>query len=103
MKIQQWVGTIVLHDILITDQWVHFSLRLNNSFKYLCLIGLNSGVMLMNLTRMREVNMISKIINIFDEYHLNITWGDQCLLNIYFHFYPGKRILLVICFLNNFF
>ena len=46
--------------------------------------------MLMNLTRMREVNMITKIINIFDEYHMNITWGDQCLLNIYFHSYPGN-------------
>lgn len=52
--------------------------------------GLNSGVMLMNLTRMRQMDMISKVIDIFDEYHMNITWGDQCLLNIYFHFYPGR-------------
>jgi UDP-xylose:glucoside alpha-1,3-xylosyltransferase len=48
----------------------------------------------MNLTRMRQVNMITKIINIFDEYHMNITWGDQCLLNIYFHYYPGKRFIM---------
>ena len=54
------------------------------------LIGLNSGVMLMNLTRMRQVNMVSKIMDIFDEYHLNITWGDQCLLNIYFSVHPGR-------------
>ncbi|CAF3900463.1 unnamed protein product [Rotaria magnacalcarata] len=53
-------------------------------------MGLNSGVMLMNLTRMRQVNMISKIMNIFDEFHLNITWGDQCLLNIYFNYYPEQ-------------
>lgn len=55
--------------------------------------GLNSGVMLMNLTRMRQVDMISKIMHIFDEYHMNITWGDQCLLNIYFHFYPGNCLI----------
>ena len=43
----------------------------------------------MNLTRMRAVSMISEIVEIFDKYHQNITWGDQCLLNIYFHFHPG--------------
>ncbi|CAF4767352.1 unnamed protein product [Rotaria sp. Silwood1] len=53
-------------------------------------MGLNSGVMLMNLTRMRQVNMVSKIMTIFDEFHLNITWGDQCLLNIYFSYYPEQ-------------
>ncbi|CAF0843767.1 unnamed protein product [Rotaria sordida] len=53
-------------------------------------MGLNSGVMLMNLTRMRQMNMISKIMTIFDEFHLNITWGDQCLLNIYFSYYPEQ-------------
>ena len=47
--------------------------------------------MLMNLTRMRQADMISKIMNIFDEYRLNITWGDQCLLNIYFNYHPGKN------------
>lgn len=46
--------------------------------------------MLMNLTRMRQVDMISKIMNIFNEFQLVITWGDQCLLNIYFNYYPGR-------------
>ena len=41
---------------------------------------------------MRQVDLLSKIINIFDEFHMNITWGDQCLLNIYFHYYPGNSI-----------
>ncbi|CAF1085840.1 unnamed protein product [Adineta ricciae] len=53
-------------------------------------MGLNSGVMLMNLTRMRQADMISKIMNIFDEFRLNITWGDQCLLNIYFNYHPEQ-------------
>jgi UDP-xylose:glucoside alpha-1,3-xylosyltransferase len=48
--------------------------------------------MLMNLTRMRQVDMVSKIMDIFDKYHLNITWGDQCLLNIYFSYYPGNSL-----------
>ncbi len=52
-------------------------------------LGLNSGVMLMNLTRMREFELTSKIIPIYEIYKHNITWGDQCLLNIMFHFFPG--------------
>lgn len=50
----------------------------------------------MNLTRMREVNMISKIMDIYDEYHLNIAWGDQCLLNIYFSYHPGRIFFICI-------
>lgn len=53
-------------------------------------MGLNSGVMLMNLTRMRQVKMIDEILEIFDEFHSNITWGDQCLLNIYFNYHPDR-------------
>ncbi|CAF1506304.1 unnamed protein product [Adineta ricciae] len=60
------------------------------SHPYYGSMGLNSGVMLMNLTRMREVDMISKLMNIFDEFHLYIRYGDQCLLNIYFHSYPEQ-------------
>ncbi|XP_065197901.1 glucoside xylosyltransferase 2-like [Sycon ciliatum] len=53
--------------------------------------GINSGVMLMNLTRMRAVHdgrWQSELIEIFREYRHNISWGDQCLLNIYFHRHP---------------
>jgi UDP-xylose:glucoside alpha-1,3-xylosyltransferase len=52
-------------------------------------LGLNSGVMLMNLTRMREFEFVDKIYPLYDTYKYNITWGDQCLLNILFHFHPG--------------
>ena len=52
-------------------------------------LGLNSGVMLMNLTRMREIKFVEKMYPIYEEYKYNITWGDQCLLNIFFHFHPG--------------
>ena len=54
-------------------------------------LGLNSGVMLMNLTRMRDIHFVSNMLPIYNEYKYNITWGDQCLLNIFFHFHPGRR------------
>ncbi|XP_037099320.1 glucoside xylosyltransferase 1 [Syngnathus acus] len=61
--------------------------------------GLNSGVMLMNLTRMRNVffknDMTSVglkweelLMPLLQKYKLNITWGDQDLLNIIFHYNP---------------
>ncbi|XP_022086385.1 glucoside xylosyltransferase 2-like [Acanthaster planci] len=50
--------------------------------------GLNSGVMLMNLTRMRRFGWSSTILPIYREYKLKTTWGDQDLLNILFHFHP---------------
>ena len=53
-------------------------------------LGLNSGVMLMNLTRMREFKFVKKILPLYNTYKFNITWGDQCLLNILFHFHPGE-------------
>ncbi len=43
----------------------------------------------MNLTRMREVDWVKKMTGYYDTYKYNITWGDQCLINIFFHYYPG--------------
>ncbi len=53
-------------------------------------LGLNSGVMLMNLTRMREFEFVKKIYPLYNEYKNAIPWGDQCLLNILFHFHPDR-------------
>lgn len=53
-------------------------------------LGVNSGVMLMNLTRMRKINWNSDIYPIYKEYHTKITWGDQDILNIMFHFKPEQ-------------
>lgn len=53
-------------------------------------LGLNSGVMLMNLTRMREFGFVKKIFPLYQEYKNAIPWGDQCLLNILFHFHPDQ-------------
>ena len=52
--------------------------------------GMNSGVMLMNLTRMRAFPWTEKILEAYQKYKLSITWGDQDLLNIIFHDHPGN-------------
>ena len=52
-------------------------------------LGLNSGVMLMNLTRMRNAGWNNDIYPIYKQYRYDITWGDQDILNILFHFKPG--------------
>ncbi len=59
-------------------------------------LGLNSGVMLMNLTRMREVGWVDKMVEYYQEYNLKITWGDQDLINIFFHYYP-ERVYVYEC------
>ncbi|KAF5904293.1 glucoside xylosyltransferase 2-like, partial [Clarias magur] len=61
--------------------------------------GVNSGVMLMNLTRIRSTlfknSMIAgglsweDLLNpLYQKYKNHITWGDQDLLNIIFHYNP---------------
>lgn len=61
--------------------------------------GINSGVMLMNMTRLRAKFFKSDmtpvplsweeiLMPLLQKYKLNITWGDQDLLNIIFHHNP---------------
>ncbi|XP_075998669.1 glucoside xylosyltransferase 1-like isoform X2 [Genypterus blacodes] len=61
--------------------------------------GINSGVMLMNMTRLRDkyfkndMTTVSlrwgeMLMPLLQKYKLNITWGDQDLLNIIFHHNP---------------
>ena len=52
--------------------------------------GVNSGVMLMNIAKMRELDWVDRMIEYHKEYKLRITWGDQDLINIFFHYYPEK-------------
>ncbi|XP_076371247.1 glucoside xylosyltransferase 1-like [Tachypleus tridentatus] len=56
-------------------------------------LGLNSGVMLMNLTRMREFQWQAYLDPIFKEYKLKLVWGDQDIINIIFHHHPDKVLL----------
>ncbi|MFK8059703.1 MAG: glycosyltransferase [Polaribacter sp.] len=50
--------------------------------------GLAAGVLLMNLTRMRQFEFSRKIISIYEKYKNRLKYGDQCILNIFFHFHP---------------
>ncbi|KAM4748346.1 glucoside xylosyltransferase 1 [Rhinophrynus dorsalis] len=61
--------------------------------------GVNSGVMLMNMTRMRQKRFKNDmttarlhwgdlLMPLLKKYKLNITWGDQDLLNIIFSHNP---------------
>ena len=51
--------------------------------------GVNSGVMLMNLTRMRKLNFIDQAVIYVDKYANYFALNDNDLLNVFFHFNPG--------------
>lgn len=57
-------------------------------------LGINSGICLMNLTRMREFEWEAKILPIYEEYKLNLVWGDQDIINILFFFHSGELYLV---------
>lgn len=49
----------------------------------------------MNLTRIRASTWLTSIIKYHKEYKLKMTYGDQDLMNIYFHFHPSKNIRMI--------
>ncbi|KAJ8788921.1 hypothetical protein J1605_022327 [Eschrichtius robustus] len=70
--------------------------------------GVNSGVMLMNMTRMRRKYFKNDMTTVrlrwgdilmplLKKYKLNITWGDQDLLNIIFFHNPDEGVYSVVC------
>ena len=46
--------------------------------------GVNTGVMLMNLTRMRSIKWEEELVSIYMNYKSNLVFGDQDILNVYF-------------------
>ncbi|XP_042896940.1 glucoside xylosyltransferase 1 isoform X2 [Parasteatoda tepidariorum] len=106
-----YVDTDVVFIHPVEDLWLHFS-KMNNSqiaalspehedfatgwynrfarHPFYEPLGVNSGVMLMNLTRMRAFQWEKYLTPILKEYKLNIVWGDQDIINIIFHFHPDK-------------
>ncbi|CAG9789339.1 unnamed protein product [Diatraea saccharalis] len=61
--------------------------------------GLNSGVMLMNLTRMRDFGWVDYVTPIMLKWKLYIPWGDQDIINIIFH-YHENAVLELSCRYN---
>lgn len=48
----------------------------------------------MNLTKMREIRWEQQLLPIYEQYNLNLVFGDQDILNIYFHFHPEQLHIL---------
>lgn len=44
---------------------------------------INSGVLLMNLEKLRKDRFVEKVRSIYAQYERQITWSDQCLINKY--------------------
>ncbi|XP_028163603.1 glucoside xylosyltransferase 1 [Ostrinia furnacalis] len=61
--------------------------------------GLNSGLMLMNLTRMRTFGWVDYVTPIMLKWKLYIPWGDQDIINIIFH-YHESAVLVLPCRFN---
>lgn len=57
---------------------------------YYGVLGVNSGIMLMNLTRLRAMKWVERVLKYYEEYRYAITWGDQDLINVIFHYHPDK-------------
>ena len=50
--------------------------------------GVNTGIMLINLERMRNFGFVPKAIEAFEVYKFNITWWDQDVFNIVMFQHP---------------
>ncbi len=54
--------------------------------------GVNSGMIVMNLTKMREYNWQTRIVRLYDDYtKITDYMEDQRLLNIILYYDPGKQ------------
>lgn len=85
-------GNIVLfaaYHILVDEFFI------NRNFLHISCAGVNSGVMLMNLTRMRDIEWQELVMAIYNEFKYEITWGDQDIINILFYLHPGW---LAVCY-----
>jgi lipopolysaccharide biosynthesis glycosyltransferase len=116
-----YIDTDVLFLSSIDDIWAHFNdfssehlaalapeLESDNISRYkrdarhpyVAQRGINSGVMLMDLARMRKTKWLEEIIQLSAEYSTaGIPWGDQDLINIYFHEHP-KQLYTYSCLWN---
>lgn len=50
----------------------------------------------MNLMRIRVFIWFMFIIKYYKEYKLKMIYGDQDFMNIYFYFYFGKNIRMIL-------
>lgn len=53
--------------------------------------GLNTGVLIMDLKKMREFGWLRLILSITEKYYKILTFGDQDVIRLVLFFYPGKK------------
>ncbi len=69
--------------------------------------GLNSGLLLMNLTKMREYQLEDKVSQTFKDYSKISLVHDQAILNILLHYHPGNFFIdppqsnVIVTYLKN--
>ena len=96
------VGTLICQEFHIfpvqvrVNKYILFKLHL---FMLHFILGVNSGVILMNLTRMRKSNVEQELIIYYNEFKQQIEKGFQDLINIYFYYNP-KKIYVLPCNFN---
>jgi hypothetical protein len=54
--------------------------------------------MLMDLAGLRAAQWKEKMVEYFNLYRWNTSWGDQDLINIFFHYFPGLHFNWLINF-----
>lgn len=82
-------------DVYVRNNWYA---RYSANFPFYARFGLNSGVLLMNLTRMRDFNFVDKLTRIFHHYRHAIRFFDQDVLNVFSYFNPGTYLKVVRIF-----
>lgn len=84
--IKQMLGAAQEKDTLDRDNWYN---KPNIRHPFVAPHGINSGVLLMNLTRMRDFLFVEKLIRINEQYNHLISLFDQDLLNIIGYYNSG--------------
>ncbi|XP_022653649.1 glucoside xylosyltransferase 1-like isoform X2 [Varroa destructor] len=56
--------------------------------------GVNSGVMLLNLTRLRTFGWSQRVASVYEQWRERVVWGDQDIINIVFSNYSEVVYIL---------
>ena len=94
MKEEQLIGVVIQHEPGSEGAWYTWGAL--PAYKER---GLNAGVLLMNLTRMRQSNWESQMLPTYLKYKPHIGLADQDILNAYLHFHP-ELVMEIPCIWN---
>lgn len=80
------LGVAQEHETFARDHWYN---KPSIRHPFVSPHGINSGVLLMNLSRMRDFLFIEKIVRIYEQYKNAVFIFDQDILNIIGYYNPG--------------